>query len=161
MLLRRVIGEALRARRQGQQRTLREISSLANVSLGYLSEIERGQKEASSELLAAICEALGSRLSDVLREASDQMAHAEQAALAASGRLAPVTVPGPAQPEDQAELSRATESSGDDDATETVTDGQVKVSVRRDGPLKTTLHAVRTPRPGAARTGTADVARTG
>ena len=55
VLLRRVIGDALRARRQGQHRTLREVSTAANVSLGYLSEIERGQKEASSELLASIC----------------------------------------------------------------------------------------------------------
>ena len=52
ILLRRVIGDALRARRQAQHRTLREVSTAANVSLGYLSEIERGQKEASSELLA-------------------------------------------------------------------------------------------------------------
>jgi transcriptional regulator with XRE-family HTH domain len=59
VLLRRVIGDALRARRQAQQRTLREVSTAANVSLGYLSEIERGQKEASSELLSSICDALG------------------------------------------------------------------------------------------------------
>jgi transcriptional regulator with XRE-family HTH domain len=78
VLLRRVIGDALRARRQGQHRTLREVSTAANVSLGYLSEIERGQKEASSELLAAICEALGAQLSDLLREVSDTLALAEQ-----------------------------------------------------------------------------------
>src|ERR687884_21492 len=78
VLLRRVIGDALRGRRQGQQRTLREVSTAANVSLGYLSEIERGQKEASSELLASICDALGAQLSDVLREVSDTMALAEQ-----------------------------------------------------------------------------------
>src|SRR3990170_652158 len=77
ILLRRVIGDALRARRQGQHRTLREVSTAANVSLGYLSEIERGQKEASSELLAAICEALGARLSDLLGEVSDTLALAE------------------------------------------------------------------------------------
>ena len=77
VLLRRVIGDALRGRRQGQQRTLREVSTAANVSLGYLSEIERGQKEASSELLASICDALGAHLSDVLREVSDTMALAE------------------------------------------------------------------------------------
>ncbi len=71
VLLRRVIGDALRARRQGQHRTLREVSTAANVSLGYLSEIERGQKEPSSELLAAICDALGARLSELLREVSD------------------------------------------------------------------------------------------
>src|SRR5688572_5957059 len=78
VLLRRVIGDALRSRRQGQHRTLREVSTAANVSLGYLSEIERGQKEASSELLAAICEALGARLSELLREVSDTLALAEQ-----------------------------------------------------------------------------------
>src|SRR5918998_4772272 len=78
VLLRRVIGDALRARRQGQHRTLREVSTAANVSLGYLSEIERGQKEASSELLASVCEALGAQLSELLREVSDEMALAEQ-----------------------------------------------------------------------------------
>jgi transcriptional regulator with XRE-family HTH domain len=85
VLLRRVIGDALRARRQAQHRTLREVSTAANVSLGYLSEIERGQKEASSELLAAICEALGAALSEVLRDVSDTLALAED--------LPPVLVP--------------------------------------------------------------------
>ena len=78
VLLRRVIGDALRARRQEQHRTLREVSTAANVSLGYLSEIERGQKEASSELLAAICDALGARLSEVLGEVSDTLSLAEE-----------------------------------------------------------------------------------
>src|SRR5437763_7608347 len=78
VLLRRVIGDALRSRRQSQHRTLREVSTAANVSLGYLSEIERGQKEASSELLAAICEALGARLSELLGEVSSTMAGAEE-----------------------------------------------------------------------------------
>src|SRR5690349_20336098 len=78
VLLRRVIGDALRARRQSQHRTLREVSTSANVSLGYLSEIERGQKEASSELLSSICDALGAQLSEVLRDVSDTMALAEQ-----------------------------------------------------------------------------------
>lgn len=77
VLLRRVIGDALRARRQSQRRTLREVSTKANVSLGYLSEIERGQKEASSELLASICEALGAQLSELLRDVSDTLALAE------------------------------------------------------------------------------------
>lgn len=76
-LLRRVLGEALRSRRLRQRRTLREVSGTARVSLGYLSEIERGQKEASSELLAAICAALGVRLSDLLREVSDSMVRTE------------------------------------------------------------------------------------
>jgi transcriptional regulator with XRE-family HTH domain len=78
VLLRRVIGDALRARRQGQHRTLREVSTAANVSLGYLSEIERGQKEASSELLAAICAALGAQLSELLRDASETLAMTEE-----------------------------------------------------------------------------------
>jgi transcriptional regulator with XRE-family HTH domain len=78
ILLRRVIGDALRARRQAQHRTLREVSTAANVSLGYLSEIERGQKEASSELLAAVCDALGARLSELLREVSSTVASTER-----------------------------------------------------------------------------------
>src|SRR3989442_15937272 len=78
VLLRRVIGDALRARRQGQHRTLREVSTAANVSLGYLSEIERGQKEASSELLASICDALGAKLSEGMRDVSDTVALAEE-----------------------------------------------------------------------------------
>ncbi len=78
VLLRRVLGDALRSRRLDQDRTLRDVSTAANVSLGYLSEIERGQKEASSELLSSICEALDVRLSEVLREASGTMAIAEE-----------------------------------------------------------------------------------
>ena len=77
LLVRRSIGEVLRRERQHQGRTLREVSSAARVSLGYLSEVERGQKEASSELLAAICGALDLPLSFVLREVSDDLAVAE------------------------------------------------------------------------------------
>jgi transcriptional regulator with XRE-family HTH domain len=77
-LLRRVLGETLRGQRLQQQRTLREVSSAARVSLGYLSEVERGQKEASSELLSAICDALELRLSDVLGEVTEGMRRAEQ-----------------------------------------------------------------------------------
>lgn len=66
MLLRDALGDTLRDTRTKQNRTLREVSSLANVSLGYLSEVERGRKEASSELLAAICDALDVELSDLL-----------------------------------------------------------------------------------------------
>jgi transcriptional regulator with XRE-family HTH domain len=58
-VLRTLLGESLRTTRLSQDRTLREVSSAAQVSLGYLSEVERGQKEASSELLASICRALG------------------------------------------------------------------------------------------------------
>lgn len=77
-LLRRVLGSILRELRQAQRRTLREVSAEARVSLGYLSEVERGQKEASSELLAAICTALGVRLADVLRQVSEEMALVER-----------------------------------------------------------------------------------
>ncbi len=68
ILLRDLLGEALREQRIAQGRTLREVSLAARVSLGYLSEVERGQKEASSELLASICGALGVPLSDLLRQ---------------------------------------------------------------------------------------------
>jgi len=91
ILLRRMIGDALRARRQSQHRTLREVSTAANVSLGYLSEIERGQKEASSELLASICDALGAQLSELLREVSHTVEVAERVAVPA-GRSALVPV---------------------------------------------------------------------
>ena len=74
IVLRRVIGDELRRRRQDQGRTLREVSSAARVSLGYLSEVERGQKEASSELLASICTALRVPLAIVLRSVSDEVA---------------------------------------------------------------------------------------
>jgi XRE family transcriptional regulator, stress-response regulator len=77
VLLRHLLGDALRRLRLRQGRTLREVSASARVSLGYLSEVERGQKEASSELLAAICSALGAPLSQVLREVSDGFALAE------------------------------------------------------------------------------------
>jgi transcriptional regulator with XRE-family HTH domain len=77
VLLRHLLGDALRRLRLRQGRTLREVSAAARVSLGYLSEVERGQKEASSELLASICGALGAPLSHVLREVSDNFALAE------------------------------------------------------------------------------------
>src|SRR3954468_5360994 len=77
ILLRRLLGDVLRERRRDQGRTLREVSASARVSLGYLSEVARGQKEASSELLGAICDALDVPLSEVLREVSDNLALAE------------------------------------------------------------------------------------
>jgi transcriptional regulator with XRE-family HTH domain len=80
-LLREVIGDVLRRARTEQGRTLREVSDSARVSLGYLSEVERGRKEASSELLSAICGALDVPLSRVLADAGDEMAREEHAAL--------------------------------------------------------------------------------
>lgn len=70
MLLRDALGDTLRDARTRQSRTLRDVSTAANVSLGYLSEVERGRKEASSELLASICDALDIELSQVLDSAS-------------------------------------------------------------------------------------------
>ncbi|WP_417220742.1 helix-turn-helix domain-containing protein [Arthrobacter sp.] len=77
VVLRHEIGDVLRDVRQRQGRTLREVSHNARVSLGYLSEVERGQKEASSELLSSICGALDVPLSLMLREVSDRVAMAE------------------------------------------------------------------------------------
>ena len=82
-LLREVIGDVLRRARVTQGRTLREVSDSARVSLGYLSEVERGRKEASSELLSAICGALDVPLSQVLSEAGEKMARHERAAVTA------------------------------------------------------------------------------
>ena len=85
-ILRHESGEVLRDVRQRQGRTLREVSHDARVSLGYLSEVERGQKEASSELLASICTALDIPMSQMLREVADRLAYAE-------GNFIPDTVP--------------------------------------------------------------------
>lgn len=73
-LVREVVGDVLRGARMSQGRTLREVSDSARVSLGYLSEIERGRKEPSSELLSAICTALQLPLSVVLIDAGERMA---------------------------------------------------------------------------------------
>ena len=124
VLLRKVIGDALRARRLAQGRTLREVSTAANVSLGYLSEIERGHKEASSELLASICDALGAPLSEMLGDVSATFALAEQM--------------------EDAFTTAVREP-------EAVRDGDVTVLVNRDGPLRTTLITSRTGLVGTAR----------
>lgn len=73
MLVRELLGETLREERTAQGRTLREVSQIAKVSLGYLSEIERGQKEASSELINSICGALGVPQSTLFRTVSDKL----------------------------------------------------------------------------------------
>ena len=78
VLVRELLGASLREERVTQGRTLREVSKAARVSLGYLSEVERGQKEASSELLASICSALDLPLSIVLNVVSEKMAAYEK-----------------------------------------------------------------------------------
>ena len=77
VLLRQEIGDVLRDARRQQGRTLREVSSVARVSLGYLSEVERGQKEASSELLASVCTGLGLSLSEVLELVRERVERVE------------------------------------------------------------------------------------
>ena len=81
MLLRDAVGKELRAARVAQSRTLRDVARDARVSLGYLSEVERGQKEASSELLAAICTALNIQLSTLLSDVTTQIAKSEKTSL--------------------------------------------------------------------------------
>jgi transcriptional regulator with XRE-family HTH domain len=99
VLLRHLLGDALRRLRLRQGRTLREVSATARVSLGYLSEVERGRKEASSELLASICDALGAPLSQVLREVSDGFALAELQTEPAFGVPLEPALAGAAKPE--------------------------------------------------------------
>ncbi len=86
-LLREAIGDVLRRARVAQGRTLREVSDSARVSLGYLSEVERGRKEPSSELLASICGALNIPLSRVLFDAGDRMARGEKASLGGASTI--------------------------------------------------------------------------
>jgi transcriptional regulator with XRE-family HTH domain len=86
-LLRTQLGSTLRGHRLRQHRTLRDVSGAARVSLGYLSEVERGQKEASSELLASICDALDVELADLLAEVSLELR------FAGGGALRPIPTP--------------------------------------------------------------------
>ena len=74
VLVRQEIGDVLRDVRLRQGRTLRQVASRASVALGYLSEVERGQKEASSEILASVADALEVPLSSILREVGDRLA---------------------------------------------------------------------------------------
>jgi transcriptional regulator with XRE-family HTH domain len=106
MRLREAVGEALRRRRQHQGRTLREVAEAAGVSLTYLSEVERGRKEASSEVLEAICAALQLRLAELFFEVAETLALAEAAPVPAIGFVvgsrpraaAPVPAPPPMAP---------------------------------------------------------------
>jgi transcriptional regulator with XRE-family HTH domain len=73
-LLRTLVGDVLRRNRLGQRRTLADVARDARVSVPYLSEVERGRKEASSEVLAAVCGALRIELSDLLAEVGRDLA---------------------------------------------------------------------------------------
>ena len=89
VLLRRLVGDVLRRHRLRQARTLREVSAAARVSLGYLSEVERGRKEASSEVLEAVCAALHCHLADLFFEVAESLSAAEAVPVPAIGFLPP------------------------------------------------------------------------
>ncbi|MFF7140337.1 MULTISPECIES: helix-turn-helix domain-containing protein [Streptomyces] len=73
-LWRDLVGEVLRRERLAQERTLKDVAETARISMPYLSELERGRKEASSEVLAAAARALGFGLADLLSLAQDELA---------------------------------------------------------------------------------------
>ncbi len=73
VLVRQEIGDVLRDLRLQKAMTLRQVASRASVALGYLSEVERGQKEASSEILASVADALGTPLSEIMHEVGDRL----------------------------------------------------------------------------------------
>lgn len=74
VLVRQEIGDVLRDVRLQKAMTLRQVAGRASVALGYLSEVERGQKEASSEILASVAEALDTPISSIMREVGDRIA---------------------------------------------------------------------------------------
>jgi transcriptional regulator with XRE-family HTH domain len=97
--LRTVIGATLRRKRQAQGRTLREVAGVAGVSLTYLSEVERGRKEASSEVLEAVCAALDVLLADLLFEVAEELARLDvRASLPRVGFLPARPQPIPVRP---------------------------------------------------------------
>ncbi|CAB4552804.1 unannotated protein [freshwater metagenome] len=77
ILVRRELGDVLRNLRLQQGQTLRQVASRASVALGYLSEVERGQKEASSEILYAVAEALDVPMSTILADVSERVGRLE------------------------------------------------------------------------------------
>ena len=77
ILVRHEIGDVLRDFRLQKGRTLRQVASKASVALGYLSEVERGQKEASSEILAAVADALETPISVIMGEVAHRLGELE------------------------------------------------------------------------------------
>lgn len=93
VLVRQEIGDVLRDFRLQKGRTLRQVASKASVALGYLSEVERGQKEASSEILASVADALETPISVIMREVGDRLAIIEGISTGLPGTMIPDTVP--------------------------------------------------------------------
>jgi len=98
MLLRYAIGSALRRIRLDRELTLRDVADSARISMPYLSEIERGRKEPSSEILEVICRALGMTLVDLLAEATDEALIVDLAESRAERIAVVSTMPAPDRP---------------------------------------------------------------
>ncbi|OCC09413.1 Transcriptional regulator ClgR [Streptomyces sp. PTY087I2] len=94
-LWRDLVGEVLRRERRAQGRTLKDVSDAARISMAYLSELERGRKEASSEVLAAAAQALGLTLADVLALAGERLVSLTAARTRDRSRSGPAAPAGP------------------------------------------------------------------
>lgn len=93
VLVRQEIGDVLRDFRLQKAMTLRQVAGRASVALGYLSEVERGQKEASSEILASVADALDTPLSVIMHEVGDRLAMLEDVSVPAMDAVVPDTLP--------------------------------------------------------------------
>jgi len=108
VLVRQEIGDVLRDLRLQKAMTLRQVASRASVALGYLSEVERGQKEASSEILASVADALGTPLSEIMHEVGDRLTVLEGGVLGGVGAfdtVVPDTLPDELMAEFDADMS--------------------------------------------------------
>lgn len=90
-LWRHLVGNVLRRERRAQERTLKDVADAARISVPYLSEVERGRKEASSEVLAAAAAALGLDLADLLALAHGELLAAARRPRARDQRVATPT----------------------------------------------------------------------
>jgi transcriptional regulator with XRE-family HTH domain len=123
VLVRQEIGDVLRDFRQRKGHTLRQVASRASVALGYLSEVERGQKEASSEILASLADALDVPISVIMREVSDRLALSE-------GVKIPDTVPAELLANYSAKLGSGAGAAAAEVASQNMTTGGSAASLR-------------------------------
>ncbi|NYI03471.1 transcriptional regulator with XRE-family HTH domain [Allostreptomyces psammosilenae] len=123
-LWRHVLGDVLRRERLAQERTLKDVADTARISMPYLSEVERGRKEASSEVLAAAAQALGLSLADLLALAQGELARVARARAAG-----PRTASGPVAPKPERVTGRAVATGDDDGSATSVTE----LGARRTG----------------------------